>query len=101
MLRYFHVVGPRQSDSTAGGVVAIFVRNCVRSEPITVFGDGAQVRSFTSVHDVVRANTRAAADRRFANKVLNCASGLRVSINDLAEFVRAETGAEVPIRYAP
>jgi nucleoside-diphosphate-sugar epimerase len=101
ILRYFHVIGPRQSDSETGGVVPIFVRNCLEGEPITIFGTGEQVRSFTWIGDVVGANLQAERDPAMSNGLYICASGIRVTILELAEFVRHETGADVPIEFGP
>lgn len=92
-LRYHHVIGPRQSDAETGGVVPIFLRRAREGLPLIVHGTGGQVRSFTSVHDVVRATLMVGdAPRR---EVIDCASGIRVSIRELAEFVVAEYGGTI------
>jgi UDP-glucose 4-epimerase len=100
VLRYYHVIGPRQDDSETGGVVPIFVRNCLEGSEITIYGNGEQVRSFTSVRDVVEANLRVAELGLRTRGSFNCASGVRVTIEELARFIVAETGAEITIRYA-
>ena len=96
-LRYYHVIGPRQSDAETGGVVPIFLRRSREHQPLIVHGTGAQVRSFTSVHDVVRA-TLTVGDKP-QRAVLDCASGIRVSIKELADFVCSEYGGT--IEYGP
>ena len=55
-LRYFHVYGPRQESSDVGGVVSIFTKKLLHNQPITIFGDGTQQRSFTYVDDIVKSN---------------------------------------------
>jgi nucleoside-diphosphate-sugar epimerase len=85
ILRYFHVYGPRQESNEFGGVVSIFLRRLVNGEGPIVFGDGHQVRSFTWVKDIVEANIRSAAMNEASGKVYNTASGIKVSINELAE----------------
>lgn len=88
VLRYFHVYGPRQeSADDKGGVVAIFCRRVRAGLPITIFGDGTQQRTFTYVKDVVRANLLAANDPRSYGQVYNCASGLKITIKDLANLI--------------
>ncbi len=87
VLRYFHVYGPRQEFSEYGGVVSIYVRNLINSEPPTIFGTGEQERSFTHVNDVVLANIVVAASDETNGEIYNCASGLKVTINELAESV--------------
>jgi len=101
VFRYFHVIGERQDDTEYGGVVPIFVRHCLEGTDLTIYGTGEQVRSFTSVHDVVRANLWAADAGSASREVFNCASGIRVTIQELAEFIIQETGATVGIQYAP
>ena len=53
ILRYFHVYGARQDSSEDGGVVSIFIRLMLSGKPVTIFGDGTQLRSFTYVKDIV------------------------------------------------
>jgi UDP-glucose 4-epimerase len=101
VFRYYHVIGPRQDDSDTGGVVPIFVRRCLEGRNLTIYGTGEQIRSFTSVADVVEANIRAAEEGPKATGYLNCASAIQVTIQELAEFVIAETGANVEIEHAP
>jgi len=84
ILRYFHVYGPRQESNEFGGVVSIFLRRIVDGQNPIVFGDGQQVRSFTWVKDLVRANLAAAMNPRARGQVYNAASGIKVSINELA-----------------
>lgn len=97
VLRYFHVYGPRQEYGPFGGVVAIFMRNLIFNQPITVFGTGKQERSFTYVDDVVKANLIVATNEKTKGQVYNCASGLKVTINELiSEIVRIYNPAKKP-----
>jgi UDP-glucose 4-epimerase len=101
VLRYYHVIGPRQGHSEGtGGVLPIFVRRCLEGRPLTIFGTGMQTRCFTSVHDVVRVTLLAAQSERMRHQVFNCASGVSVTIQELAEFVIAVTGSDGGIEYA-
>lgn len=84
ILRYFHVYGPRQESNEFGGVVSIFLRRITLGENPVVFGHGEQVRSFTWVRDLVEANLRAATDPTATGQAYNAASGIRVTINELA-----------------
>ncbi|HIL34691.1 MAG TPA: SDR family NAD(P)-dependent oxidoreductase [Nitrospiria bacterium] len=84
ILRYFHVYGPRQESNEFGGVVSIFLRNIIEKKNPIVFGHGNQVRSFTWVKDLVHANLLAAMTDRAKGEVYNAASGIKISINDLA-----------------
>lgn len=88
VLRYFHVYGPRQESSDVGGVVSIFIRKMLEGKPITIFGDGTQERSFTHVNDVVTANILSAASKKSIGQVYNCASGIKITIKQLADMVK-------------
>lgn len=100
VLRYFHVYGPRQESSEVGGVVSIFTRLMLAGKPITIFGDGTQQRSFTYVKDVVEANLRAAVTEGATNEVYNCASGIKVTVKELADTVADILDIGTPeIRY--
>lgn len=87
ILRYFHVYGPRQEFNEFGGVVAIFIRNLLEGKRPIIFGTGKQERSFTYVKDVVKANLFAATKDETNGEVYNCASGIKVTINDLCELI--------------
>jgi UDP-glucose 4-epimerase len=87
VLRYFHVYGPRQESGKEGGVVSIFIRTMLEGKPITIFGDGTQQRSFTFVDDVVEANLLAASNPDAKGEIFNCASGIKVTIHELAEII--------------
>jgi UDP-glucose 4-epimerase len=87
VLRYFHVYGPRQEYSDVGGVVPIFIRRVLQEQPPIIFGDGTQQRSFTYVGDVVRANLFVVGRQDTKGQVYNCASGIKVTIRELAEKI--------------
>lgn len=94
VLRYFHVYGPRQESSDVGGVVSIFTRLILAGKPITIFGDGTQQRTFTSVKDVVKANILASMTSGTKGQVYNCASGIKVTIKELADMIADILGIE-------
>ncbi|MDP2671607.1 MAG: SDR family NAD(P)-dependent oxidoreductase [bacterium] len=94
VLRYFHVFGSRQEFNDFGGVVAIFIRNMMENKPLIIFGDGSQQRSFTYVKDVVRANLLVAVNDGSIGKVYNCASGVKVTVGELAKAVLETFGRD-------
>jgi UDP-glucose 4-epimerase len=100
ILRYYHVFGPRQDNSEVGGVVSIFGRKASLGQPITIFGDGTQIRSFTYVKDVVNINKCAALRPETRGQSYNCASGVKVTIQQLADGVRNYFGKpDLKIEY--
>lgn len=100
VLRYFHVFGPRQDNSDVGGVVSIFGRRVLEGQPIKIYGDGTQIRSFTFVKDVVRINKLAAVTPGTGGESYNCASGIKVTISELADAIRRYFGKpDIPIEF--
>lgn len=98
ILRYFHVYGPRQEDGEFGGVVAIFIKNSKNNLPLIIYGHGNQERSFTHVDDIVLAN-RLVAENDTNGQVYNCASGIKVTVKELAEKIITMTGSQSKIKY--
>ena len=91
--RMFNVYGPRQSlTNPYQGVMAIFIGNVMRNEPITIFGDGEQSRDFVYIADVVRAWLAAMDEPATYGQVFNIGSGERISINRLADAVLGALG---------
>ena len=58
-LRYGNVYGPRQDPHGEAGVVAIFCNRLIEGKPLTIYGDGEQVRDYVYVEDVASANLMA------------------------------------------
>ena len=92
-LRYFNVYGPNQRFDAYGNVIPIFAFQMLRSEQLTIFGDGEQTRDFINVKDVVQANIKAAMTRGVSG-AFNAGSGDRITINSLADLLRVVSGIE-------
>jgi UDP-glucose 4-epimerase len=100
IVRLFNTVGPRQTGQY-GMVLPNFVRQALTGEPITVFGDGTQSRSFTYVGDVVEALAKLALDPRAIGQVFNVGNTEEITIGDLAQRVKALTASRSSIRLIP
>lgn len=94
--RLFNTIGPRQVDAY-GMVVPTFVRQALAGVPLTVFGDGAQRRTFTYVKDVVRCLAGLAERRGTAGEVYNIGGTEEIAIRALAERIIARTSSASPI----
>lgn len=92
IVRLFNTVGPRQTGQY-GMVIPNFVRQALAGQPITVFGDGTQSRSFTYVGDVVDALAKLVREPRAVGRVFNVGNGEEISIRDLAERVKSLSGS--------
>jgi UDP-glucose 4-epimerase len=101
-LRYFNVFGPRQDPkSEYAAVIPRFIWAYRNGEPPVIFGDGEQSRDFTYVDNVVDANMAALATPGIGGRVYNIACGQRITLNELAESLRHEIGAEVQPVHGP
>jgi UDP-glucose 4-epimerase len=100
VVRLFNTVGPRQTGQY-GMVIPNFVRQALAGQPITVFGDGTQSRSFTYVGDVVSAMVALINEPRAVGQVFNIGNGREISINDLAVRIKTLTGSASEIVRIP
>jgi nucleoside-diphosphate-sugar epimerase len=100
VVRLFNTVGPRQS-AAYGMVIPRFVRQALAGEPITIYGDGTQTRSFCHVQDVVGALLRLLEDPRAVGDVFNVGSVEEITIGDLATRVTAQTRSRSQLVYLP
>lgn len=98
--RLFNTVGPRQTGRY-GMVIPTFVRQALRGEDLTVFGDGQQTRCFTYVGDVVPALIALMENRAVNGAVFNIGSQQRVTMEALAQRIIALTGSASGIRFVP
>jgi UDP-glucose 4-epimerase len=100
IVRLFNTVGPRQTGQY-GMVIPNLVRQALAGQPITVFGDGEQSRSFTYVGDVVRAMVALIDEPAAVGQVFNVGNGQEITINALADRIRTLTGSSSPIVRIP
>jgi nucleoside-diphosphate-sugar epimerase len=100
IVRFFNTVGPRQTGQY-GMVLPSFVRQAMAGEPITVFGDGTQSRSFTYVGDVVECLMKLVNEPKAIGQVFNIGNKEEVTILRLAELVKSLTGSPSPIEFIP
>jgi UDP-glucose 4-epimerase len=101
VVRYFNAYGPRLDPKGYGSVIAKFVMQALKGEPLTVYDDGKQTRCFTYVGDAVEGTIRAATRREAAGRVFNIGSDRETTINELAELVRQLTGSDSEIVHLP
>lgn len=97
-LRYFTVYGPRQRPDMA---FHRLIDAVLRSEPFPLMGDGNQVRDFTYVNDVVKANLLAAERDLEPGRVFNIAGGSTTTLWEVIQMVEEVTGVEVPLQRLP
>ncbi len=97
--RIFNTYGPRMSRDD-GRVVSNLIVQALRGEPMTIYGDGSQTRSFCYVSDLVRGLGKL-MDQEGVHSPVNLGNPVEVSILSFAERVREQTGTASQIRFEP
>ena len=100
VIRIFNTYGPRMLPND-GRVVSNFIVQALAGEPITVFGDGSQTRSFCYVDDLIEGFVRALDTPPDVSGPINLGNPGEYTIKELAEKVVAKTGSASSIEYRP
>lgn len=101
-LRFFNVFGPRQdAKSPYSGVIALFIAAMTEGRRPTIFGDGAQVRDFVYVANVVEALLRAAEAAPAVGNVYNIGNGVGTTILELVQALNRLLGARLEPHFGP
>lgn len=98
IVRIFNTYGPRMRVQD-GRVVPAFVSQALMGEPITVFGDGSQTRSFCYVDDLVTGILKLVASDY--NDPVNIGNPTEMTIKEFAETIRDAINKDVEITYEP
>lgn len=95
-LRIFNAYGPKQSLPVSHApVIPRFLHQALTGGSVVIFGDGAQVRDFVYVADVVAALVSAAQAEGVNRQVINIGSGTGTSINELVDLIAQITGRRI------
>jgi UDP-glucose 4-epimerase len=100
IVRLFNTVGPRQTGRY-GMVIPRFIRQALKNEPITVYGDGKQSRCFTYVRDAVKAISDIVKKEEAFGQVFNLGGTEEITICDLAKKIIAMAGSKSEIEFVP
>jgi UDP-glucuronate decarboxylase len=98
--RIFNTYGPRMHPND-GRVVSNFIVQALKGEPLTVYGDGSQTRSFCYVDDLIEGLVRLMASPPELTGPINLGNPEEFTILELAELVRELTGSRSPIVFRP
>lgn len=101
IVRYFNAYGPRLDPQGYGSVIARFLGQALRGDPLTVHGGGRQTRCFTYIDDTVRGTILAATKEEGAGEIFNIGSRQETSVRELAERILVITGSRSPIVFLP
>jgi UDP-glucose 4-epimerase len=100
IIRLFNTVGPRQTGRY-GMVIPTFIKQAIAGQPITVFGDGRQSRSFGYVGDIVNGVLRLADEPKAIGEVFNLGNPEEISMMELAHRVKSLTDSASGVVLVP
>jgi len=98
IVRIFNTYGPRMRPND-GRVVSNFISQALRGEPLTIYGDGSQTRSFCYVDDLIEGIVR--LFERGTHEPTNIGNPNEFTVRQLAERVLQLTGSRSPIVEKP
>jgi len=102
IIRVFNCYGPRlRADGVYGRAISRFILQALQNQPLTVYGDGTQSRSFCYITDTVLAILKALANKEAEGEVLNIGNTGEIKILQLAETIRKLTGSKSKIVFQP
>ena len=96
IFRFFNTYGPKQSRDF---VISKFLRFAMRNEPISIYGDGSQTRTFCFINDNIEACTNAFYTNSFVNDVVNVGGTIEIPIREVAQKIIQLTGSSSEIRF--
>ncbi len=100
--RIFNTYGPRiRFDGIYARALPRFIDQAMSAQPITIFGDGMQTRSFTYVTDQISGLIRLAALDEARDAIVNLGSDIETTVKDMAHLVIKATGSQSEITYHP
>jgi len=100
-LRYFNVYGPRMVlEGAYASAIGTFGRQRREGEPLTIVGDGEQLRCFTYVKDIVRGNILAAGSNIGDGRPINIGGSREYNVNQIAKMIGGPT-TNIPPRIEP
>lgn len=98
--RIFNTYGPR-SHPADGRVVPSFCMQALRGEPLTIFGDGTQTRSFCYVDDLVEGLIRLMDEEGLKGEVINLGNPTEITVAQFADIVIKVTNSSSAVVYEP
>jgi UDP-glucose 4-epimerase len=100
MARLFNVIGPGQTGRY-GMVVPTLLRQALHQEPMTIYGDGKQTRSFCYVEDIVRMLHHLMQNPKSRGQIVNVGSQEELSIASLAHLIKETLKSSSKVVYIP
>ena len=99
IIRPFNNYGPRQNEKSYAGVIPITIKRILQGKAPVIYGDGKQTRDYLFVTDTAKAAIKIYDIKTTRNKVINVASGVEISIENLIQLLADILGCEKKIIY--
>lgn len=102
ILRIFNTYGPRlRADGIYGRAISRFILQALQNQPLSVYGDGSQSRSFCYITDTVLGILKALANKKAKGEILNIGNTREIKILQLAKTIRELAGSKSEIIFQP
>ncbi len=100
ILRIFNTYGPGiRPDGSYGRAVSRFILQCLKNDPITIYGDGSNTRSFSYVTDTISGIFSVLGEKSFKGRPVNIGNDKEVSILSLANLIIKLTNSSSKIKF--
>jgi len=99
IIRPFNNYGPRQNKGEYAAIIPIVINKIIKGEPIIIYGDGEQTRDFIFVKDTVDATIRIYEEEKTRGKIINIASGVETSMNNLIHKIISLMKSDIEILH--
>jgi len=100
-LRFFNVYGPKQNTTPYGFVTAIFIKQALNGQDLTVFGNGKQTRDFVYIDDNLNATLCVLTSTKCNGQTINIGTGKETQILELAKKIIKISGKNLKIQFCP
>jgi UDP-glucuronate decarboxylase len=98
VFRYFNTYGPNQSDDF---VIPKLLNAAMLGQPLTIYGDGRQTRTFCYIDDNVETMMRCLIEDHCVNDVMNIGSDVEMTVLELAQMIKRITGSKSEVVHLP
>ncbi|MFA5871106.1 MAG: NAD-dependent epimerase/dehydratase family protein [Parcubacteria group bacterium] len=100
ILRYSNPYGPHQNLVGSQGIIPIFLNQIFEGRPVTIFGDGENIRDYIFVDDIIDI-TKKIFKKKTEHNLYNIGNGKGITINMLLDAMRDITGKKIKIKWQP
>lgn len=100
ILRYSNPYGPGQNVVGSQGIISIFLNLVKQNKPITIFGDGENIRDYIYIDDLVNI-TKRIFDKKTRYSIYNVGSGKNFKIKEIVEAIKKVTGKKIKVNKLP